>query len=364
MTLTARNFICVITLAFGYGCGSGAGSDDGRGPDTGAGTTDSGPGRTSTSSGDATGSSDGGQGSGAGSDSDPGTSSSGGASTTSDGGGETTSGDETGGGQGDTTGGIGSTTGGGGTQELYTQIGTDPTWEEVLASGNLLIGEQSTIGFPGSTIDVHNDLVELGPHGSNPIPGGLRIHTVGHSSIPEADFEKWSRWYQEDGNTQVFRLFEGEHNVRNDRTQAARIEAFSPTNKWLPEPGVWREFEARYTILKASGCSAPHNCGIFQAKGNNVDHWSVMLNLDDQGNIWFNRRQGEDFIMAEDMVGKSFDVLVRDNGLDYEVYMDGELRGEGQWQRTEEIGFRWGLYVGASDVKGDVMVFVTGVDMR
>jgi hypothetical protein len=182
--------------------------------------------------------------------------------------------------------------------------------------------------------------------------------------VPRADFPKWTRWYQEDGNTQVFRLFKGEENVRNDRELAARIEAFSPNARWLPKSGVWREWVGHYTISKAAGCSSPHNCAILQAKGNEIDQWSVMLNLDAAGNVWLNRRRGEDFIIAKNMVGKSFDVRVRDNGLDYQVYVNGVLQGSGRWERTQEIGFRWGLYVGESELKDDVMIFVTGAAMK
>lgn len=263
-----------------------------------------------------------------------------------------------------TDGGGGATTGGL-DEPLYWQTGTDPTWEEVLASGALIIGENSSTGVKGSTIDVNNPLVELGPYADNDIIGNdLRIHTVGHSSIPRSEFDRWTRWYQEDGNTQVFRLFEGEENVRNDRELAARIESFAPSTNQLPQPGVWREWVGRYTLITSEGCSAPHKCAIFQAKGNNVDHWSVMLNVDDQGNVWLNRRSGEDEIIASDMTNRSFDVRVRDNGLDYEVYLNGEFKGSGQWERTLEVGFRWGIYVGASALKGPVMVFVTGAAIQ
>ncbi|MCP4522074.1 MAG: T9SS type A sorting domain-containing protein [Cytophagales bacterium] len=148
--------------------------------------------------------------------------------------------------------------------------------------------------------------------------------------------------------------------MRNDRELAARIESFDPASRWLPEPNVWHEWAGHYTIIKSEGCSEPHNCAIFQAKGNNVDHWSVMLNIDDKGNLWLNRRRGTDSIIATDMIGESFDIRVRDNGLDYEVFLNGEFVGDGQWERTEEIGFRWGIYVGESVVKSDIMIFVTG----
>ena len=259
--------------------------------------------------------------------------------------------------------------------QIYDQTVTEPAWEEVLTSGALEpLGTNTTRGVKGTQVDINNALIETGPYGDIPIESKSRqilIHTVGHSTIPADDFHKWSRWYQEDGNTQVFRLFKGEHNVRNTRKNAARVEAFSPTDRWMPEPGVWREFGARFTIVKSAGCVGFHHCSIFQAKGNNVDHWSVMLRVDENANLWFHPRRGSGIennknrrLLFENVLGKPFDLKVRDNGLDYEMYIDGQLVGTGQWPRTEEIGFRWGIYVGQSEVADDIMVLVTGVTMK
>ena len=258
---------------------------------------------------------------------------------------------------------------------VYEQNVAEPTWAEVLASGALEpLGTNTTRGVKGMDIDINNALIEQGPYGNNPIDSKARqmlIHTLGNSTIPAEDFHKWSRWYQEDGNTQIFRLFKGEHNVRNTRKNAARVEAFSPTDRWLPEPGVWREFGARFTVLKSAGCVGFHHCSIFQAKGNNVDHWSVMLRVDEHASLWFHPRRGVGLennanrkLLSRNILGRPFDVRVRDNGLDYEAYIDNQLIGTGQWPRTEEIGFRWGIYVGESEVADDVMVLVTGVTMQ
>ncbi len=69
------------------------------------------------------------------------------------------------------------------------------------------------------------------------------IHTHVKSGIPRKAFGEWSRWYQEDGNTQVFRLFEGEQSVRDlTNMKAGRIEAVLPYQ--LPEGGGWVEWQA------------------------------------------------------------------------------------------------------------------------
>ena len=61
------------------------------------------------------------------------------------------------------------------------------------------------------------------------------------------------------------------------------------------------------------------------------------------------------------MVGKPFHVRVRDNGLDYEVYLNGKKMGEGSYKRPEgDTNFRWGMYLGGNEVRHDAMLLVTG----
>lgn len=236
-------------------------------------------------------------------------------------------------------------------EPLFVQKGTDPSFEEVMQDGKLLKGETSKIGVRGSEIDVKNELVELTPEAKRPIPGEIRIHTLGNSAVPRDDFKKWSRWYQEDGSTQVFRLFKGETNVRNSRENAARIEAFSNLS-W--KHGAWHEWSGTYTIIK------PHGAAIFQAK-NNINDWSVQINMNSKGDVILNHRRAEDKVIATGMAGKPFHIRVRDNGQDYEVYLDGNKMGEGTYARPEgTTAFRWGMYVGKGSVNQNAMIFVSG----
>jgi len=235
---------------------------------------------------------------------------------------------------------------------FYTQKGNDPSFEQVMASGQLPRGKNSGNGFEGSTIEVNHALLKDGPNGGRPMIQDIMIHTLGHSVISRKDFPRWSRWYQEDGNTQVFRLFKGEENVRNSRKLAARIEAHSQFG-WKKGDG-WQEWVATYTIIK------PHSCAIFQAK-NPINHWSFMLNMNDEGDVFLNHRRAENQILARDMVGKPFHVRLRENGHDYEVYFNGEKVGEGFYSRPKgKTSFRWGMYLGAKEVRHDAMILVTG----
>lgn len=238
-----------------------------------------------------------------------------------------------------------------GAEPLFAIHGEDPGFAEVMKTGKLPRGRNSTGGVTGSRVDVRNEAVEIMPEARRRIPQDLRIHTLGNSVIPRKDFGKWSRWYQEDGSTQVFRLFKGEENVRNNRKLAARVEAFSNV-KW--RRGEWHEWTGVYTIVK------PHGAAIFQAK-NPVNDWSVQLNMNDKGDVILNHRRGKDVVIATGMTGKPFLIRVRDNGHDYEVYLNGKLAGAGAFARpVGETGFRWGIYLGANEVKHDAMIFVSG----
>ena len=237
-------------------------------------------------------------------------------------------------------------------ESLFTQKGTDPSFAEIMQSGKLPKGNNSKIGVTGSTVNVANQLVEITPEAKRPIPQAIKIHTLGNSAISRGDFKKWSRWYQEDGSTQVFRLFKGETNVRNARENAARTEAFSNVN-W--KVGTWHEWSGTYTIIK------PHGAAIFQAK-NNINDWSVQINMNSKGDVVLNHRRAKDKVIATSMVGKPFRIRVRDNGLNYEVYLEDKKVGDGSYARPEgTTGFRWGMYLGKSEVSQNAMIFVSGV---
>ncbi len=96
-------------------------------------------------------------------------------------------------------------------EPLYTREGEDPTFAAVLQRGGIKIGERFSKGpVLGSRIDVNNELLEKQIGKTGPIPKDIGIHTQGSGGINRKNFDQWTRWYQEDGNTQVFRLFKDE----------------------------------------------------------------------------------------------------------------------------------------------------------
>ena len=105
--------------------------------------------------------------------------------------------------------------------QLYQIKEPDRSWQQVLAGDDLKPLQTFTNkGSVGSKVEINNQLIETGIYANNPINAVKRemhIHTLGHPHLPYTEFDKWSRWYQENGNTQIFRLFKGEVNTSNNR---------------------------------------------------------------------------------------------------------------------------------------------------
>lgn len=233
---------------------------------------------------------------------------------------------------------------------LFTQEGKDPSFEQLVKDGTIPTGRSSDEGVAGSTIDVNNERIERGPTGDNPIPKAIRLHTLCNRDVEREDFARWSRWYQEDGNTQVFRLFKGEHNVRTKAVDECRVQAYSEL-KW--KRGDWHRWDGTYTII------GPHACTIFQVRNSSND-WAVKVEMTSDGSIVVSHKDDQpDAVVAKKMVGKPFLLTVRDNGHDYEVYFNKKLVGKGVRERPKGYtSFRWGML--GKPFEQDAMLFVTG----
>ena len=202
-------------------------------------------------------------------------------------------------------------------EPLYTQEGSDPSFADVLKSNGVKPGERFSQGpVLGSRIDVNNELLEKQVGKTGPIPKDIGLHTQVSGGISRKDFGKWTRWYQEDGNTQMFRLFKGEQNVRGGAGKdgsPGRVEAFSKT--LTVAPGTWHEWEGTYTVIKPVGAC------IFQLM-HEGSLWPFHIEMSGKGDISFLRRRPvpgleREIVMAEKKVAKSLSVKVRANGEDY-----------------------------------------------
>lgn len=256
-------------------------------------------------------------------------------------------------------------------QSLYTQTGSDSTWNYIVKNDMIPIGSTSYAGITGSTIDVNQNHPEIrsSQYANRAIQEDIAIHTLGNATVPREDFHKWSRWYQEDGNTQVFRLFKGEINVRNDVYNKPRIEAeldnHSSGTKILNNAD-WVEWSGTYTIVE------PVESNIFQIWSAN--DYVLMLQMSNTGKVQLNPRdQSGHKTMFENATGKSFDIRVRDYGTKYEVYLNDKLfysrNYKAKYGSSRAAHFRWGIY--ASRLSGDHggvpkngMLFITGAQRK
>jgi len=266
--------------------------------------------------------------------------------------------------------------------DLYTEgTGTNPSFQELIDKKKVIVGEKYGKPVQGTKIDVNNPLIESNLEKVEGTVRPDRIHTHVNSSIYPKTFAQWSRWYQEDGNTHVFRLFKGEQSVRSLKNiKAGRIEAVK--NFPNPKPGEWLEWQGTYTIIKPGG-----GC-IFQIL---VDAdpdtgvgglWPVHLDQSSDGDLYMTRRQPKGneekkVVVAKDVIGTnvSFRILF-DGKTKYEVYARVHGRddkflsiGKGTYHPHcgDKVGFRWGIYQGStpeSKVSEDCMLFVTGVKIR
>ena len=240
----------------------------------------------------------------------------------------------------------------------------NPSWEELLP--DLVVGQNYPGPVFGSTIRVDHNAVEQNIIDSDiknrTIARPISLHVPISSFIGSHAFANVSRWYQEDGNTQIFRMFPGEDNVRNERVDAPRSEVGSLI-KWKRGDG-WHEFSAHYTFIKVRpGC-------VFQLK-HNFRFWSVMLELHENEaspgvfDLYYERLRDKESktLLVKDVVNKGVDIRFLDNGDDHKVLINGELRVEATFaNRTddEENVPRWGLYSPRSAMDRDILIFITG----
>ncbi len=240
----------------------------------------------------------------------------------------------------------------------------------------------------GTRIDIAPALraqAEAGNIGSAQRTEGHRLHTIGISQIQYEFRCNRTRWFQDRGNLTAFRLFDGD-SMNNDRT---RVEAHTAAvMTWKPQTGAdeqYRWFAARYTIVE------PQDAAIFQIK-RPQEYWAAHFSM--RGNdLAITTRTGTRVTVdrcpvnnqcpstqrtvVNDIVGKSFDIVVVDNGRDYRLFLrtasdtaalNGDMSTftqlhsdfyEDQFYADQNTHFRWGTYIGVSD-STDSTVLVSG----
>ena len=244
----------------------------------------------------------------------------------------------------------------------------NPDWSDLVKT--LDVGENSLGPALGSTIRVHHKTVLTKGGGNNnafasrdiPIIRPIGLHVPTHSNISPRFFGNVTRWYQEDGTTQIFRLFPGDDNVRNKREHAPRSEAFG-LKSWRRGDG-WHEWSGHYTFLKVRGGA------VFQIKHNST-YWSMQLvlgenpNLEGVFDLYYQKLRDPDAktLLLKDVVNKGVDIRVLDDGTNHKVYVDHKLVVENQMtdrRDDEDNRARWGMYTPRSAMDREILIFVTG----
>jgi hypothetical protein len=170
--------------------------------------------------------------------------------------------------------------------QLYTQIGTDPTFQQLVDSGVIVPGVSSSPGpVNGSTIDVNNTLLEqqtgvTGPMSKrhpDPHPGQLLGPAV---ELPQLH-PLVSGGRQRPGDAPVPRRAE---RAQRDWRRTARRAASRPFSAVRRESGTWSVWEGTYTIIE------PLQSNIFQLFHEGGQLWAFHLRMTNTGTITFNRR--------------------------------------------------------------------------
>ena len=172
----------------------------------------------------------------------------------------------------------------------------------------------------------------------NNIPQNIMIHTFDSSKVERKDFYKYTNWYQENGNTQTFKLHPGDCNTRNKR-KYCRIEAHT---KLRMKKGVEHEFTASYSIGKAE-----ETVCIFQVFNSSVVHPQLYIKLMPNGDLRYQSRGNEPGLIDTNCINKDFTLHVKDDGFRWQLFYNDKKVSEGPHQEKgmETVcEFRWGLY--------------------
>lgn len=187
------------------------------------------------------------------------------------------------------------------------------------------------------------------------------------------DGTKSSRWYQEQGNTQIFRVFPGDQNWVGERQGAPRSEAVASSRSTVFSDGKTMTFSGRFNVAEHNGS---RDVMLFQSKatgkntaadrarkgGLETPAWGIAMFAQADGDIILKRRlaktvtndqnntrQVDDVIDTGKNVGESFNLRVNDDGLNYEAFIDNKSVAKGQWERgNARTVARWGNYVQAN----------------
>ncbi len=180
-----------------------------------------------------------------------------------------------------------------------------------------------------------------GPQTSIPRPLGLWV--LDNHDLKESAWANYKKWYAEENNTkQIFNLHKGDKTLRGDGvTWHARIEVHSGL-EFQPGDG-WHMFEATYQV----DTDLMDGVNIAQMFDYSEIHPQIIVVFKDGHRVTFQSRGKGNTELASGYKNKPFTIKIRSNGVNEEVYFNGELRYSGKCANSASSarnGFRWGLY--------------------
>ena len=270
-------------------------------------------------------------------------------------------------------------------EPIFTLSGMeDPTFEELLKThqetgknGSPCLS--STKPILGSTVHVNHEFLEQGM-GKVSDPRKIEklniMFAIRHGVKPKDAAKDYTRWYQVDGNTQIFRMFN--HDLQADLKTECRDEVFTHPYSTENRVVVW---EGSYCVPDTGSWHGKPWAG------------GIAFQIGDVGNVngqsypYFSMGAGEEYAvhhrysfqkpwsgeknhtLMKDVKGKNFPMRFRYDGHYYEISTktpDGKykvLDGGTLPTATGKASFRWGCYVGHANengVTGNKLIFVTG----
>ena len=238
---------------------------------------------------------------------------------------------------------------GGGTRVYHNTMGgweIAPKWG---AYNKNAIGTEITVDIADMRIgsDLESVFPEPAPAG---IPHDIMIHTFDSALVERYDFHRYKNWYEEEGNTQTFKLHPGDCNTRNSR-KYCRIEAHT---KLGIKRGEMHEFTATYKVNSAE------EVAIFQVFNATVVHPQLMVVYMPNGDIRWQSRDNPNGYLAYGYRNQEFTLHVKDDGIKWQLFFNGEKAAEGIHQEKGPdtiCEFRWGLYnnkIPSTEIKSTV----------
>lgn len=208
----------------------------------------------------------------------------------------------------------------------------------------------------GTQINVVNSTYETTATGSRAVlaDSNLRFHNPLDQAATSPTGN--TRWYQKDGNTQVFRVFPGDQNMQSSRGGAARSETYAPKLGVRKSDNKIMTFSARYFIAQNNGSK---DVKIFQSKATAEDGfdpaWGCAVHCTAAGSIDVLQRNAAPNgrtirIVTGKKAGESFNLRVTDDGETYKAFIDDKEVATAKYDRKNlKSVCRWGAYVQGGD---------------